>query len=129
MPVKVVDASAIGALLFGEPEGREIASRLRESDLVAPTLLPFEVASICVKKLKRHVELHDKLLGALRLLPRLSIRRLDVDIQDVTRLAERSRLCAYDASYLWLAKSLNAELVTLDRALDLVARSEPPSWI
>jgi predicted nucleic acid-binding protein len=32
-------------------------------------------------------------------------------------LAEATGLTAYDASYLWLARTLNAELVTLDRKL------------
>jgi predicted nucleic acid-binding protein len=35
----------------------------------------------------------------------------------VLLLAERKRLSAYDAAYLWLAKELGAELVTLDRRL------------
>ncbi|HZT90151.1 MAG TPA: type II toxin-antitoxin system VapC family toxin [Stellaceae bacterium] len=32
-------------------------------------------------------------------------------------LAEAAGLTAYDASYLWLARALGAELVTLDRKL------------
>ena len=35
----------------------------------------------------------------------------------VLDLAERTGLTAYDASYLWLARELKAELVTLDRKL------------
>ncbi|MGH9875766.1 MAG: type II toxin-antitoxin system VapC family toxin [Pyrinomonadaceae bacterium] len=54
MSVKVVDASAIAALLFGEPEAPTIAAQLRNTKLAAPTLLPFEVASVCLKKLHRH---------------------------------------------------------------------------
>ena len=45
MAVKVVDASALGALLFGEPDGEDVADRLREAELIAPALLPFEVQS------------------------------------------------------------------------------------
>ena len=123
MPVKVVDASAVGALLFGEPEAREVAGRLQEGRLVAPALLPFEVASICVKKIMRHPARHDALLEALRLLGRLAIERLEVDVHGVARLAEATKLTAYDASYLWLARKLDAELVTLDRALNLAAKS------
>jgi predicted nucleic acid-binding protein len=32
-------------------------------------------------------------------------------------LAERTKLSLYDASYLWLARTLGAELVTLDENL------------
>jgi uncharacterized protein with PIN domain len=40
MPVKVVDASAVAALLFGEPDGVEVATRLNGATLVAAALLP-----------------------------------------------------------------------------------------
>jgi predicted nucleic acid-binding protein len=50
MDTKVVDASAVGALLFGERDAAAIAERLREADLMAPALLRFEVANVCLKK-------------------------------------------------------------------------------
>ncbi len=57
MPIKiVVDASAIAAVLFGEPEAPKIAERLGDSALVAPTLFSYEIANICWKKLRRHPE-------------------------------------------------------------------------
>ncbi|MBV8446586.1 MAG: type II toxin-antitoxin system VapC family toxin [Hyphomicrobiales bacterium] len=40
-----------------------------------------------------------------------------VDIAATLDLAETAGLTAYDASYLWLARVLGAELVTLDRKL------------
>jgi predicted nucleic acid-binding protein len=46
MSAKVVDASALAALLFGEPQGEHVAARLAEGHLVAPTLLAFELASV-----------------------------------------------------------------------------------
>ena len=50
MAVKVVDASALAALLFDEPEAGAIADRLEDANLVAPALLGFEIASVCLKK-------------------------------------------------------------------------------
>jgi len=38
-------------------------------------------------------------------------------------LALETGLTVYDASYLWLARRLGAELVTLDKALDAAARA------
>jgi hypothetical protein len=40
---------------------------------------------------------------------------------DVFTLAAESGLTAYDASYLWLARTRDAELVTLDVALGRLA--------
>jgi predicted nucleic acid-binding protein len=118
MLVKVVDASAIGALLFGEPEGLNIANRLSGSRLAAPELLFFEVASVCLKKLKLYPECRQSILKAFEMLRRLTIELVAVDHADVVLLAEHNELTAYDASYLWLARRLEAELVTLDQGLE-----------
>lgn len=40
-----------------------------------------------------------------------------IDHAAALALAETSGLTAYDASYLWLSRSLGAEPVTLDREL------------
>jgi predicted nucleic acid-binding protein len=113
-----VDASAIGALLFGEPDGPDIAHRLSGSRLVVPELLFFEVASICLKKLKRYSDRRHSILEALKMLKRLSMESVEVDHSEVVLLAERYGLTVYDANYLWLATRLGAELVTLDQKLE-----------
>jgi predicted nucleic acid-binding protein len=51
----------------------------------------------------------------------LQIENADVDHAEVLTLAAGTGLTAYDASYLWLARTLDAELVTLDRQLARVA--------
>ena len=45
----------------------------------------------------------------------------EVPFDAVVALAVATDLTAYDASYLWLARTLNAELVTLDRRLEQAA--------
>lgn len=113
----VVDASALGALLFGEPRAEEMAQRLRERRLVAPTLLRYEVASVCLKKIARHPEQGEELKQAFSLLDKMNLRELEVLHEDVVTLAAGTGLTTYDASYLWLARNLCAELVTLDEKL------------
>ncbi|MGH6793322.1 MAG: type II toxin-antitoxin system VapC family toxin [Methyloceanibacter sp.] len=121
MAVKVVDASALGALLFGEPDGAAVAERLRGAELIAPALLPFEVANICLKKMRRHPDQRDALMVAFGMLDQMEVGVIEVDHGDALVLAERSGLTAYDASYLWLADRMASELVTLDRQLEAVA--------
>jgi predicted nucleic acid-binding protein len=118
MLIKVVDASAIGALLFGEPEGPNIASRLNGSRLAAPELLFFEVASICLKKLKRYPEQRKSILKAFEILRHLAIEFVEIDHAEVVLLAERNKLTTCDTGYLWLARRLGSELVTLDKKLE-----------
>src|SRR6185437_14102654 len=120
MAVKVVDASAIAALLFGEPEADTVAERLAEGRLVAPSLLEFELANVCLLKSRQH----PGLMAAFRLRARLGVEEIAVDHGGVVGLAAATGLTAYDASYLWLARELGAELVTLDRKL---ARAAAPA--
>ncbi len=117
MPAKVVDASALAALLFGEAEGEAVAERLGASDLIAPALLPFEIANACIKKIRRHPDRRDAFVAAFGMLDRLEVALVDVEHDEVLGLAERCGLTAYDASYLWLAQRMRLQLITLDRQL------------
>ncbi len=117
MAVKVVDASALAALLFGEPEAEAVAALLEGAQLVAPSLLGFELANVCLMKCRRHPEQRDALIAGFHLRERLSIEEIAVDHAGLLELASEAGLTAYDASYLWLARQLGADLVTLDREL------------
>jgi predicted nucleic acid-binding protein len=117
MADKIVDASALGAIIFKEPERAETANRLEGERLLAPTLLHFEVVNICLTKLRRNPEDRRDILRAFALFVALPIETAEVDHAGVLALGEQYRLTAYDASYLWLAQQMNAELVTLDRQL------------
>lgn len=119
--VKAVDASAVAAVLFGEPDADAVASRLENARLVAPALIDYELANVCLMKLRRHPGQREALLTAFSLLDNLGIEALAVNQVEVLTLAEASGLTAYDASYLWIAHSFGAELVTLDKRLALAA--------
>lgn len=115
--LKVVDASAVAALLFGEPEAEAIADTLQGTRLAAPALLPFEIANVCLVKIRRAPALQTLLLEALSLLESLSVELAAVDPLAVVETAQAAGLTAYDDAYLWLARRLGADLVTLDRKL------------
>jgi predicted nucleic acid-binding protein len=117
MAVKVVDASALAALLFGEPEAEGVAERLCDARLVGPALLGFELANVCLFKCRRHPAQEPALRQAFQLRGRFEIEEVAVDHQGAIDLAIGTGLTAYDASYLWLCRQLGAELVTLDRRL------------
>ena len=52
--VTVVDAPAVAALLFNEPGSDDVAERLGHGRLVATSLMPYEVANVCVTKIRRY---------------------------------------------------------------------------
>jgi predicted nucleic acid-binding protein len=118
---KVVDASALAALLFAEPEAENIAKRLEGTRLMAPSLLEFELANVCLTKIRRQPNDRDAIRDAFRLSHRLRVEAVAVDRIAVLDLAEATGVTAYDASYLWLARALDAELITLDRKLAAAA--------
>ena len=66
---------------------------------------------------RRHPQQSQALFDAFLLHTRLDIEEIAVDPAGVVRLARSTGLTAYDASYLWLARDLGAELVTLDQRL------------
>jgi predicted nucleic acid-binding protein len=123
MPVKVIDASAVAAILFGEPDAGELVGRVQGHVLLAPTLLAVEVASVCLKKCRRHPALRDRLLAAFRLLREMDITQASADLDAAIALADETGLSLYDACYLWMAERFQAELITLDRALARAAAS------
>ena len=113
----VVDASAISAIVFGEAEGATIAAHIDGESLIAPTLFDYEMANIGWKKVRRHPDKHATLLAAMSRVPSLQITKVAVPLDELFALATETGLTAYDASYLWLARSQDLELVTLDDQL------------
>jgi len=114
MSVRVVDASALGALVFGEPKAEKISGALSDEPMVAPSLIWFELASICLKKIKAHPSQKTLILEAFDIARRLNIEIIEVDHLAVIELAEDTGLTTYDACYIWLALELQGELITLD---------------
>ncbi len=121
MPASVVDASALGAVAFGEPDAEEVAGLLAGADLYAPTLLGYELTSVARKKAARHPERRAAIAWALERALELDIQRVEVEHPAVLELALETGITSYDAAYLWLTRRLGASLVTLDAALKAAA--------
>jgi predicted nucleic acid-binding protein len=117
----IVDASALGAMAFGEPEGTELQAYLRGETLIAPTILDYELVNVALKKVRRGKASPAEAALLLAAALHLPIARLTVPGSEVFALAGQTGLTAYGASSLWLARSLDAELITLDRRLADVA--------
>ena len=56
MGAKVVDASVLAALAFGEARAAEAKKALRKGRLYAPRLMGYELAHVAVKKISRRPE-------------------------------------------------------------------------
>ena len=124
MSIAVVDASALATIVFLEPAAATARDRLKMHQLAAPRLLVYELMNAAVKKLRKHPGQEALIRGGLSkaLGDEFDISWSDIDPAAVLALATETGLTAYDASYLWLARYLHAELVTLDAALEAAAR-------
>ncbi len=121
MEGKVVDSSVVAAVAFGEPRSGEAAELLRGAELYAPSLLAYELASVARKKVERHPEQSASIVRALELALALDINWMPVNHVATLRLALSEGLTTYDASYLFLARSLGLPLVTFDDHLGRLA--------
>jgi len=119
-PPMVMDCSALAGIVFQEPWQDQALQRIAGRTLHAPGLLPYEITSVALKKLRRG-EAHaaDGLEQALG----MDIELHDMNLQEVCALANRYQLSAYDAAYLWLAAELKAPLATFDEKLGTAAQT------
>lgn len=124
MNVSVVDCSALASVVFDEPDGDAIRAQIRNRVIIAPALLPFELAQVCTTKVMRHAEQGDLLIDQYTTaMTRLPIEIAPVNFEELPRLASKFGLSAYDSAYLWLALARRVPLVTLDRKLAAAMRA------
>ncbi len=116
MNATIVDASAVAAVVFNEPEAEPIVASLR-GRLLAPTLLRYELASVCSSRLLRHPERRAEVLERYQLASALEIEQFEPDWPSLPAQAQLWGLSAYDAAYLQLALQLGVPLLTLDARL------------
>ena len=114
----VVDASVVVAALVdvGE-EGTWAEQVLARTPIVAPHLLPVEVASALRRAVAARLISDDIATLALEDLLDLSIALRPFADQADRIWALRATVTPYDASYVALAEALDAPLATLDRRL------------
>lgn len=114
----VVDATVlVAALVDSGPEGRWAESALAEGPLIAPELLPADVANILRGLEDAGVISRVEANGALA-----GLSRLDLELAPFAPFADRiwalrTEVTSYDAWYVALAEAFDCPLVTLDRSL------------
>lgn len=115
----VADASVLAAIAFGEPDAERWSAALDGALVYAPALLNYELASVARKKCRDHPALTRQVLTALGLAlgPSSGIEWIDPSPVDVALLANATGLTVYDASYLWVAGFVGADLATKDASL------------
>ena len=111
----VVDASVVVTLLIDPDEaGETVAAQMRTAELLAPGLLPYEVANVLRRR--RNAGL---LSTAEAALAHAELLELPIDLWPWEAIAGRAwdlgaNLSSYDAAYVALAEATDALLLTRD---------------
>jgi predicted nucleic acid-binding protein len=121
---RVVDASAVAALLFNETAALWVQDATFGELLIAPGLIHFELGNLCWKKMRRSPAQADALRrNWMNWNVSSPVTLSDVDLGETMRFARDHNLTFYDASYLWLAHDRTADLISLDAKLVRAART------
>jgi len=90
MAIKVVDASALAALVFREEHAEQVERWLTDAILLAPALLQFNIINVCRTKLRQYPHLRDQLLDQFTAQTGMAIEIRQIDHLAVLGLANAS---------------------------------------
>lgn len=118
----VIDSSFILAYLLPDEKSQDaqkLFDRLKQESIMlfAPCILPFEVFNgIQTAIMRKRVapQLAKKLQKQFL---RIAVRTKEVNLMNVSFVAQKHLLTIYDASYVYLSESLNIPLLTRDNKL------------
>lgn len=113
----VVDASVVVAALMDSGPDGTWADSLLEADLVAPELLPVEVANVLRRAVHSGSVSDDMASLAHADLLDLRVETVSYDLVADRIWSLRHNLTTYDAWYVAVAELVDAQLATLDRRL------------
>jgi len=130
----IVDASVVLKGFFPDEQGHIEAQALirayaqEEVELLAPTLLPYEVTNAVLQAVRRDRISLGKAREILTAFQGLSIPTMEVSWQRALELAHTHDRSAYDGAYLALAEERKSTLVTGDRRLYNAVKDRLP-WV
>jgi predicted nucleic acid-binding protein len=120
----VIDASAIIAVLLNEPIKEDLVALTAQADLLSPQSVHWEIGNAFSSMLKRRRITVQQTVQALDIYRRIPIRFLEVELDQVLRIAHTHDIYAYDAYLIRCAVKYNAPLLSLDRGLIAAARAQ-----
>lgn len=119
----VIDASALIAVVTNEPEKANLIELTQNVDLIAPHSVHWEIGNAFSAMLKRNrIQVSDA-LRAIEAYLSIPIRFVDVELDEVVKLANTLNIYAYDAYLIRAAIKYKSPLLSLDQSLMNSAKS------
>jgi predicted nucleic acid-binding protein len=117
----LIDASALMPILIDEPEKICIVNATKGCELMAPSILPYEIGNALTRLKKRQILNEKQVVAAYNDFKKIPLRLLEADIENALKIACKYAIYAYDAYYLETAYRLNLPLLTLDVPMEKIA--------
>ena len=118
----VADTSAFLAVALEEPERPWLLQATKGQVLLAPPVLPYEIANALSALAKRGVLSQEQMVLAWDAASGIPVELMTFDVRAAVLLAGRLRIYAYDAFFLQCASETRCPLLTLDAGMIRAAR-------
>ena len=113
----VVDTTVVIAVITNEATKQRLIAMTQGADLVAPASIPWEVGNAFSAMFKQKRVTKVQALAAIAEYRKISIRLVDIAIEDAVTVSADLGIYAYDAYMICCAQRVRAPLLTLDARL------------
>lgn len=120
----VLDTSAVLAVVLNEPERVDIIGLTRGCELLAPSVLPYEIGNALTGLLKRRIHTVEQTRAAWNAFSAVPLELREIDVGPALMLAARQGLYAYDAYVIQCAIEARCQLLSLDKGQNEAAIRE-----
>lgn len=119
----VADASVFLAVVLDEAERKWIIEKTSGLTLIAPEVLPYEIAN-ALSAMKKKGRLTDREIHrAFNISQGIPVRLVPIRIPDALRVAVKCNIYAYDAFYIQCCLEAKLPLMSLDNRMCETAKS------
>ena len=113
----ITDACAIMAVIVKEPERDLVIELTKNTIIVSPDMVSYEIANALTKMMKKKVIDKERMINAFNYFKNIPIKTIEIDFNKALEIAWVHKIYAYDACYLESARRLNLPLLTFDGSI------------
>lgn len=118
----VADTNIFLAVALGQPERFRVIGLTKGHDLIAPSVLPFEIGNALSALARRKALSAEDAQSAWKTTQSIPVELREIDVRSALATALRHNIYAYDAYFLECAQATRAPILTLDKAMIRIAR-------
>ena len=119
----VADTNIYLAIALNESERENIIALTVGHDLVAPEILPFEIANALSAMVKRHRLTINEVLPVFDIIEKIPVEFRKINFRHAIQIALDYNIYTYDAYWLEYARNLSYPILTLDKKMKAVAKN------